>query len=445
VETGRCLGVLEGHTYQVWSVAWGAGERWALSGGLDGSVLLWDLEAGKFQRLGTQGAARQQWVRSVQWSTDGRHVIAGHDSGLVQLWDLSEYRRIPQPPAKADKKLLAPAPDQIQYTNAKVLLVGESGVGKTGLSRVLCGNVWQPSDSTVGAWATQWQLPIPSSSGIERDIWLWDFGGQADQRLIHQLYMEGATLAILVFDGQKEDVFETLGQWDRDLTRASNTAFSKLLVLGRSDAGGLRVSRARIENFCKERGFSMFLETSAKIGTGCEECRMAIIDTICWDNIPWRSSPILFKHLKEEIVRLKDEGIALLRANELREMLQLRLLGKSISFSDDELLSVVKLLVGPGVVWQLNFGSWVLLQPERINAYAQAVIQTIRDDRFERGCIEEDKVLRGELTYHSSIERLKEDENVLCFLAMHQMLVQQGLCIRENTEHGTLLIFPSYY
>ena len=40
------------------------------------------------------------------------------------------------------------------------------------------------------------------------------------------------------------------------------------------------------------------------------------------------------------------------------------------------------------MVWELAFGSWVLLQPERINAYAQAVIQTMRADEFERGCID---------------------------------------------------------
>ena len=30
-------------------------------------------------------------------------------------------------------------------------------------------------------------------------------------------------------------------------------------------------------------------------------------------------------------------------------------------------------------------------------------------------------------------------------LAMHQTLVERGLCLREQTEKGTLLIFPSYY
>ncbi len=46
---------------------------------------------------------------------------------------------------------------------------------------------------------------------VEREIWLWDFGGQADQRLIHQLYTNQTHPAALVFDPQKEDLFDTLG------------------------------------------------------------------------------------------------------------------------------------------------------------------------------------------------------------------------------------------
>ena len=69
-------------------------------------------------------------------------------------------------------------------------------------------------------------------------------------------------LAVLVFDGQKEDLFETLGQWDRDLTRAARKEVAKLLVAGRVDAGGLRASRSEVEMFVAERRFPGFLETS---------------------------------------------------------------------------------------------------------------------------------------------------------------------------------------
>jgi hypothetical protein len=134
-----------------------------------------------------------------------------------------------------------------------------------------------------------------------------------------------------------------------------------------------------------------------------------------------------------------------MRFNELREMLQLRLLGEVVRFTDEELKAVVSLLAGPGVVWELKFGSWVLLQPERINAYAQAVIQTMRADEHERGCLPEERVLNGDLTYHSSMERLEADEERFVLLAMHQTLVERGLCLREHTDKGPLLVFPSYY
>lgn len=58
---------------------------------------------------------------------------------------------------------------------------------------------------------------------------------------------------------------------------------------------------------------------------GCEELKQAILAGINWDEIPCRTTEVLFKRLKEEIIRLKDEGRVLMRFSELRETLQLRL------------------------------------------------------------------------------------------------------------------------
>jgi small GTP-binding protein len=434
-KTGRCLRIFEGHTAPVRSVVWGADQRLAISGSDDKTLRVWDVKTGRCLRL-LEG--HPSYVRGMAWDAGQRQVLSGDAVGNIRVWDLPEF-------AAGIRVSKSTVSDQVQYTNAKVLLVGETGVGKTGLSRRLASNDWQPTDSTVGAWATHWKLPVSSNGGVDREIWLWDFGGQADQRLIHQLYMEDTALAVLVFDGQKEDVFETLGQWDRDLTRASRKPFTKLLAAGRVDAGGLRVSRSQIEKFVQERGFACFLETSAKANIGCQELKRSILAGIRWADIPWRSSPLLFKRLKEDILRLKDQGRVLMRFNELRDALRLRLAGEKVQFKDEELKAVVGLLAGPGVVWELAFGSWVLLQPERINAYAQAVIQTLRADEHERGAIAEERVLCGDLAYQSSVKRLMAEEERFVLLAMHQTLVERGLCLREHTDKGPLLIFPSYY
>jgi hypothetical protein len=72
-------------------------------------------------------------------------------------------------------------------------------------------------------------------------------------------------------------------------------------------------------------------------------------------------------------------------------------------FTDDELKTVISLLAGPGVVWELGFGSWILLQPELINSHAQAVIRSLRDDERELGCIAETQVLTELLHFVVSI------------------------------------------
>jgi len=438
--TGNCLHVLKGHTGEVLVAAWSADGQLALSGSMDETVRLWDITTGRC--LGVFGSHRDIVV-GMAWSVDQHRAFSGDAVGGVRVWDLRKFLA-ERPPTRVSPKSSPSTPDQVQYTNAKVLLVGDTSAGKTGLSMRLALNDWKPSDSTVGAWATHWKLPVSSGDSVEREIWLWDFGGQADQRLIHQLYMEDTALAVLVFDGQKEDLFETLGQWDRDLTRASRKVFTKLLVAGRVDAGGPRVSRAQLEAFANERRFACYIETSAKANIGCEDLKKAILAGIRWADIPWRSSPLLFKRLKEEIVRLKDWRV-LMRFNEIRDALHLRLAGEDVHFKDEELKAVMGLLNGPGVVWELAFGNWVLLQPERINAYGQAVIQTLLTDEHERGAIAEERVLSGDLKYYSSMQRLEAEDERFVLLAMHQTLVERGLCLREHTEKGTLLIFPSYY
>ena len=442
VERGRCLRVLKGHTSRFGSVAWSVNQRLALSGSCDNTMRVWDVETGRCLRV-LEGHTRP--VSAVEWSADQRRVIFGGHEGSIRVWDLSQFVTEARAP-DVDLPVSPSIPDQVQYTNAKVLLVGNTSSGKTGLSNRLALGTYKETDSTVGAWATQWKLPLKTKDRVEREIWLWDFGGQADQRLIHQLYMDQTHLAALVFDPQKEDLLNTIGQWDCDLTRAATQDFQKLLIAGRIDAGGLRsVSKAQVEKLAKERGFARYLETSAKENIGCEDLKQAIVELIDWDQIAQRTAPTLFRRLKEEVVRLKDQGRVLMRFNDLRNALTLCLAGER--FSDDELKTVISLLAGPGVVWELGFGSWILLQPELINSHAQAVIRSLRQDEREIGCIAEEKVLSGDVTFPEARPRLEPGEERIVLLAMHQILVDRGLCLRDEDpeqKSPTMLVFPSY-
>jgi small GTP-binding protein len=428
LERYRCVSTLEGHTGSVTSVALDVDGRHALSGSYDKTLRLWDLEENRCIATlrGHTGA-----VLGIALTPDGRQALSIAINGIARLWTLSQVEKA------------APREPGSRYTNAKVLLVGESGVGKTGLMYRLTQNHFRSSISTDAAWATQLKLTdTGEQTRVEREIWLWDFAGQADYRLIHQLYMDETALAVLVFNPQSEDPFEGLGSWDRDLQRAARRPFKKLLVAARCDRGGLIVSRSSIERFREERGFSDYIETSALRGTNCDKLRNAIVREIPWDDIPWTASPRIFRLLKNEIVRLKEEGKVLMRICELKQQLEMRLPGET--FTVEELRAVVALLAGPGVVWQLEFGDFVLLQPERINSYAAAVVRSVRAHVEEIGCIAEEDVLAGRLDYQD-MKRLPHDEEQIVLRAMHQTLLDHGLCLREHTDRGDLLILPSYF
>jgi GTPase SAR1 family protein len=316
------------------------------------------------------------------------------------------------------------------------------------LAHRLVHDAFVPTSSTDGTWATQLKLPHSDpTKSLEREIWLWDFAGQADYRLIHQLFFDETALAILVFNPQSEDPFEGLAQWDDDLLRASSRPYRKLLVAGRVDRGRLIVSQTDIDQFIKNRKFVCYLETSALTGAGCADLHQSIVSSIPWAEIPWTASPRVFKILKDAIVALKDEAQRgdlpiVLRTVELKQQLEFRL--PSEKFTLDELQAVIALLAGPGIIWRLSFGDFVLLQPEKINAYAAAVIRSVRRHPDEIGVIAEDKILVGDLEY-ADLRRLPRIEELIVLRAMHQTFVDRGLCLRQHTSRGTLLLFPSCF
>lgn len=352
--------------------------------------------------------------------------------GSIRVWKLPPLSKRP-----------VRDPNASRYTNAKVVLVGETGVGKTGLALRLCEDRWEPTESTHGMRILQLKLASDEKlADIEREVWLWDFAGQPDYRLIHQLYMDETSLALFVFDPQDDNPFEELSHWETALYRATKYQPAKLLIAARCDRGGITISQKRFEQFCDERHFSCFLNTASKNGEGCEELKMAIARYIPWDRLPWVATTRLFKMLKEAIFKLKEEGMPLVRLPELRQRLQLMLPEEIISA--EELHAVVGLMQGQGVVQRIDFGDFVLLQPEQINRYASVVVRMAREHTDEMGVVPEQKVLDGQLDYKDMVRLVDAEEKIL-LRAMVQTFLGRALCLREYTTTGTMLIFPSYF
>ena len=439
VNSGKCIRVLEGHSNTVYSVAWSADGNLTLSGSADDTARIWDVNSGKCIRV-LEGHSRS--VESVAWRGDVAFSFAL--SGVVRVWDVRDLvsRAAVNAPMTPD----AAVPEQLQYTNAKVLLVGDSGVGKTGLANYLAlGRKDEGHNtSTDGAWATHWPLQhAAQQDDVEREIWLWDFAGQVDYRLVHQLFMDEAAVAVLVFNPQNENPFEGLGHWDHDLRKATRRPFAKLLAAGRVDRGGLVVSRASMDKFIAARGFHDTLhETSAMTGQGCDTLRDSIIKAIDWKQIPTTTSPALYQRMKQEILKLRDSGLVLIRLAELKQRMELTL--PADRFTLAELETVVGLLAAPHMIQRLDFGGFILLRPEVLSRYAAAVVRTVRKHPQELGCIREDELLAGDLDYQDFTRLPAEDEAVV-LRALLETFVSRAWCLRQPHGSTAILTFPSYF
>lgn len=97
---------------------------------------------------------------------------------------------------------------------SKLLILGETGVGKTSLANRLIFNKFVQAPTTVGIDVHEWDI---TSTGKEDDkdtkIVLWDFGGDAIYHATHHHFLSDRSLYMLVWDAQKDMDYGQVEYW----------------------------------------------------------------------------------------------------------------------------------------------------------------------------------------------------------------------------------------
>lgn len=158
----------------------------------------------------------------------------------------------------------------------KVVLIGDSGVGKSNiLLRFTRDEFNVDSKSTIGVEFATRTVKIGERI-IKTQI--WDTAGQERYRAITSAYYRGAVGALIVYDITREDTFDNVDRWLRELRDHADPEIVIMLVGNKCDLKHLRVveeSRAR-EYAEKEELF--FIETSALDATNIEPSFQRILE-----------------------------------------------------------------------------------------------------------------------------------------------------------------------
>ena len=151
----------------------------------------------------------------------------------------------------------------------KVVVVGDSGVGKTNLIKRFVSNTYNPNTkATVGVEF------LSKSYKINDQVFkieIWDTAGQERYKSITAAYYKGAKGALIVYDITQKDSFENINKWMSEVRDKSSKDLKIMIVGNKTDLENERqVSTEEALEKAKELG-SPVMEASALDGSNVKD------------------------------------------------------------------------------------------------------------------------------------------------------------------------------
>ncbi|XP_037960585.1 ras-related protein Rab-10-like [Teleopsis dalmanni] len=160
----------------------------------------------------------------------------------------------------------------------KVLLIGDSGVGKSCILYRFSDNMF--SSSYISTIGIDFRIKTVELDGKKIKVQIWDTAGQERFHTISVSYYRGAMGVILVYDVTNERSFKNIVKWLVNISNHASDDVEKMIVGNKCDIVEQRV-------ISKERGEAIacqyhlrFLETSAKLNVNVERAFLQLVRDI---------------------------------------------------------------------------------------------------------------------------------------------------------------------
>ena len=169
----------------------------------------------------------------------------------------------------------------------KVVVLGDGAVGKTALRHRYLGEGFKQSYSmTIGA---DFAVKRVELDGKEIVAQIWDLAGQLRFQSVMEVYYQGATGALLVFDITRSSTFESIPQWVTELLENNKQKIIPMVLIG--NKSDLRDSSPEAISFDAGQEYAKslttwsqfeipYVETSALNGENVEDAFATLLRNI---------------------------------------------------------------------------------------------------------------------------------------------------------------------
>jgi Ras-related protein Rab-1A len=151
----------------------------------------------------------------------------------------------------------------------KVLLIGNSNVGKSSLFLKFVDDIW--NDTFVPTIGVDFKIKTFEIDSSKIKMQIWDTAGQERFKNIIASYYRGAHGILLLYDVTDKDSFKNLSNWLIEIEKNSSKNVIKVLIGNKTDLEDKRViSQNQGKDFADTYGLK-FIETSVKKNINVKE------------------------------------------------------------------------------------------------------------------------------------------------------------------------------
>ncbi len=281
---------------------------------------------------------------------------------------------------------------------AKLILVGRGGVGKTCLIKRLVSEAFNDREpETPGIEIQPWSVTLPDGDSVRMHV--WDFGGQEILHATHQFFLTERALYLLVLSGREGTATQDAEYW-LQFIKSFGGQSKVLIALNKTKQHPFDVNRGLLLE--KYPFIVGFVATDCLDATGIADLRCLILDSV--DHMEHRKAdfPSDWFEIKERLAGMAESYVSWDRYQEIcsglgesdiaaqRQLASfLHILGIALNYRDDPRLRDTHVLnprwVTEGIYTLLRGGQ----QADRSGILSRQALDAILDgERYPAECHE---------------------------------------------------------